>query len=64
MAGAPGTVWFINRAIWSPPLGWFPWIALVLLAMLAMILVAVLGAGEVSPERSASPERAVPVPAS
>jgi hypothetical protein len=63
-AGSPRTLLFYRAAAWSPPLGWFPWIALVLLAVLAMILFAVLGAGKRSPEHSASPERRVPVPAS
>jgi hypothetical protein len=63
-AGAPRTVLFYRAAVWTPPFGWAPWIALVLLAVLAMILFAVLGAGELSPKRSASPERRAPVPAS
>ena len=64
MAGAPTTLWFYNHATWVPPLGWFPWIAATLIAMLAMISFALLAAGEPSFERSASPEPGVPVPAS
>ena len=64
MAGAPGTVLFSNHATWLPPLGWAPWIALTLLAMLALVWFALLAAGGVSSERHASPEPAVPVPVS
>jgi len=33
---ASGPTWFVPDARWSPPLGWYPWLALALVACVAM----------------------------
>jgi hypothetical protein len=40
--GSGGPFWFVDRAQWSPPLGWAPWIAVLVCA--AVVLSAGLAA--------------------
>ena len=42
--GVPGPWSFVGRAEWSPPLGWWPWLALTVAAAAALALAAILAA--------------------
>lgn len=41
--GGKGPTWFLNRAVWSPPLGWWPWLAGTIVATLCIIASARYG---------------------
>jgi hypothetical protein len=41
-AGAPHTIRFYEHALWSPPLGWWPWIALASLGAIGLLAFAVI----------------------
>jgi hypothetical protein len=56
-AGAPNTIRFYAHAVWSPPLGWAPWIAAAGLGAIAMLS---FGAGEAMTRRSPRSEQ-VPI---
>jgi hypothetical protein len=55
VAGAPGTLRFYAHAIWSPPLGWLPWIAVAALGTLALLWAAWLSAGPRAPSHRPTP---------
>jgi hypothetical protein len=38
--GAKGPAWFLDRAAWSPPLGWWPWLAVTIVATLCVLASA------------------------
>ncbi|MBV9716254.1 MAG: DUF2142 domain-containing protein [Solirubrobacterales bacterium] len=40
VAGAPHTIRFYAHAIWTPPIGWLPWVALAALGTLALLAFA------------------------
>jgi hypothetical protein len=48
-AGALGIIRFFNDAGWSPPLGWWPWIALAGVGTVALLAFAAVGA--LTPQR-------------
>jgi hypothetical protein len=52
-AGAPGTIRFYAHARWSPPLGWWPWIAAAALGTVAMMIFAATEA--FGPGRASAP---------
>jgi hypothetical protein len=39
--GGSGPEWFLGRAAWSPPAGWWTWLAAVLLAGACLLALAV-----------------------
>jgi hypothetical protein len=43
-AGHPGSIWFLSHAVWSPPLGWWPWLVLALAGAALLALSALTGA--------------------
>ena len=43
VAGAPNTISFYAHARWSPPLGWWPWIASAAVGTAALLAFAMLG---------------------
>ena len=40
--GVPGPWSFVGRAEWSPPLGWWPWVAVTVAAAAALVVAAVV----------------------
>ena len=53
--GAHGPFWFVPSAQWSPPGGWWLWIAVVGAATLAMLGAAATAAAALTPPVAASP---------
>ncbi len=43
VAGVPNTIPFYAHAVWSPPLGWWPWIASAAVGTSALLAFAMLG---------------------
>ena len=39
-AGQPDALWFLSGASWSPPLGWWPWMALVVIGSGSLLALA------------------------
>jgi hypothetical protein len=53
-ARAPGTIRFYAHAVWSPPLGWLPWVALAALGTVALLSFAATEALDRSNDRRLS----------
>ena len=40
-AGKPNALWFLSDRVWRPPIGWWPWVALAVAGVIALLSVAV-----------------------
>jgi hypothetical protein len=43
-AGAPHRIWFLGHALWSPPLGWWPWLVSIAAGTVLLVVAALQNA--------------------